>query len=480
MSNDDYKEYLPLVAFVGSIVAAYIAYTIHAVLFYSFHAIIFLTLLTLILARKKEWISLSALLMGLFVGANFFLIRLPFRMYLVFLAVLVSALLIFIVYDMLWKKDVTHSASLKDEVFKEKDELQHRYEIKQESLSNLQMRVDEIFHLFEIAKDFNECISFHEIGTILTHKFLREVEFERGYLTVLEGKRTKTIAKVFRFDHTDWTDELEYEALPYDFEDVTIYLQKNRRAFKILDAAMKENYAFVGHHDVSLPVWIFPLLIEDTLIAHFILEGGKEDDFSKLGIIAGQLALQIKKIALYNTVKELSITDGLTGVFLRRHFLERFDEELKRTVKNSFDLTVLMLDIDHFKRYNDTFGHLVGDVTLKEVSQIIKDSVRKVDLIARYGGEEFAIVLPETSKIGGLEAAERIRSAVFDKKFHVYDEETRVSVSIGVASYPEDVQDAAHGQSDALVLELLQKADQALYKAKGAGRDRVVSFSKEM
>jgi len=135
-----------------------------------------------------------------------------------------------------------------------------------------------------------------------------------------------------------------------------------------------------------------------------------------------------------------------------------------------------MLDIDHFKVYNDTFGHLVGDVTLREVAKIIKESVRRVDLIARYGGEEFAIILPETTKQGGLEAAERIREAAACKRFKVYDEETRVTVSIGVASFPADMGHTLTEYYPDIPLELLQHADQALYQAKKEGRNRVIGY----
>jgi len=223
-------------------------------------------------------------------------------------------------------------------------------------------------------------------------------------------------------------------------------------------------------------VWVFPLMLGAQMVGIVVLEGGREEDFSKFSIIATQLALQVNKISLYNTVKELSITDGLTGVYLRRHFLERFQEELKRSIKNQFHLCVLMLDIDFFKNYNDTFGHLVGDITLREVSKIIQDNVRKVDLISRYGGEEFAIVLPETLKEAGVDVAERIRYAVSQKKLNVYDEETHVTVSIGIAAFPDDIAGEITSFDPSFVLELLQKADQALYQAKNEGRDRVILY----
>src|SRR3989338_7198282 len=137
-----------------------------------------------------------------------------------------------------------------------------------------------------------------------------------------------------------------------------------------------------------------------------------------------------------------------------------------------------MLDIDHFKRYNDDFGHLVGDVTLKEVAAVIRANVRNVDIVARYGGEEFVVVIPETRQTGAQEAAERIRSAIARRSFRGFDEETKATVSIGVSVFPDDVSGSVKGENDGnLLFELLQHADGALYWAKEEGRNRVVLYS---
>jgi diguanylate cyclase (GGDEF)-like protein len=221
-------------------------------------------------------------------------------------------------------------------------------------------------------------------------------------------------------------------------------------------------------------LWLFPLVLEQEFNGLFCVQGSDKQDLAKFEVLTSQLALQVRKVSLYEMVRELSIIDGLTGVFVRRHFLERFEEEIRRALKYSFPLSVLMLDIDHFKRYNDDFGHLVGDATLREVSSIIRANVRNVDIVARYGGEEFAVVIPETLEAGALEVAERIRSAVARRSFKVYDEETKVTVSIGVSVFPQDLgASVKSGYDPAYLFELLQKADRALYRAKEEGRNRV-------
>jgi diguanylate cyclase (GGDEF)-like protein len=125
-----------------------------------------------------------------------------------------------------------------------------------------------------------------------------------------------------------------------------------------------------------------------------------------------------------------------------------------------------MIDIDHFKNINDQYGHLVGDVILKQVAQIIKKNVRELDLVGRYGGEEFGVLLIETDDSGALYVAERIRAAVAEKEFKAYDESLRVTLSIGCSTLSDKARDVA---------SLIETADAALYKAKHEGRNKVMS-----
>jgi diguanylate cyclase (GGDEF)-like protein len=224
-------------------------------------------------------------------------------------------------------------------------------------------------------------------------------------------------------------------------------------------------------------LWVFALRIEDKVLACLTVEGAQATDLAKFEVLVAHLVLQIKKIRLYMTVRALSIVDGLTQVFVRRHFMELFVEELNRSIKHKLSLALLMLDIDHFKRYNDELGHLVGDATLKEVASILRSSVRKVDVVARFGGEEFIILIPETNAEGAREAAERIRSNVARHTFRVYDVTTKVTTSLGIALFPEDVPKEFHTNfHQDLPLELIRRSDRALYHAKEEGRNRVITY----
>ena len=162
---------------------------------------------------------------------------------------------------------------------------------------------------------------------------------------------------------------------------------------------------------------------------------------------------------------ELSITDSLTGLYNRKHLMETLENEVARSKRHKHDFSVLVIDIDHFKEYNDTYGHLAGDEVLSRLATVFKESVRSCDYVARYGGEEFILVLPEIGPEDGVKAAERIRKKVAKENFAGDGETIQVTVSVGVASYPKDGDDSQ---------SIIRHADTALYKSKESGRNRVV------
>ena len=163
----------------------------------------------------------------------------------------------------------------------------------------------------------------------------------------------------------------------------------------------------------------------------------------------------------------LAIHDGLTGLFNHRHLKEMLATEFARSVRFSHPLSVLMIDIDDFKGFNDTHGHLGGDAALCGVANSIQSVVRQVDVVARYGGEEFFVILPETSAVEALEIAERIRAAVEAQKQEpgTGDGSARVTASIGVGVFPGPAR---------TFLDLIEAADRSMYAAKRAGKNRIV------
>ncbi|MBN2831202.1 MAG: GGDEF domain-containing protein [Candidatus Omnitrophica bacterium] len=213
----------------------------------------------------------------------------------------------------------------------------------------------------------------------------------------------------------------------------------------------------------------FPLAIDKDTKGYLIACGIKEKDKGRFQILAQQLLSILKRSLLYKKIQELAIMDGLTSLFTRRHFLERLNEEIKRSRKFKHCFSFLMIDIDRFKGFNDKYGHLVGDAILREISKTIKGTVRQIDFAGRYGGEELSIVLPETDKEQALLAAERIRHGIEAKKIKVYDEELKVTVSVGISTFPDDANDSRF---------LIETADSALYLAKDSGRNKVLAYHK--
>ncbi len=189
------------------------------------------------------------------------------------------------------------------------------------------------------------------------------------------------------------------------------------------------------------------------------------DDLRFLRTIADVGSVAIENAQLYEHVEDLAIRDSLTGLYLRRHMLERLEEELKRELRNHSSLSFLMIDLDHFKNYNDQFGHVAGDIVLRMVGKILSTFFNQPgDLVCRYGGEEFCVLLPDCPKDKAKQLANEVRKKIEEEKIILRRQETNITVSVGVASFPKDAQ---------MKEELIYKADHALYRAKEQGRNRV-------
>ena len=220
-----------------------------------------------------------------------------------------------------------------------------------------------------------------------------------------------------------------------------------------------------------------PLKLKDKIIGVLNLSDKKNlapfsnADLQVLTSFANLASLMIERTEVLEEserFEQLSVTDALTGLYNRRFLKSRLEEELNRSIRQGLSLTVLFIDLDFFKNYNDLCGHLAGDEALKVTAEIIKGSLREMDIVARYGGEEFCAVLPGTSKGEALIVAERIRAEIEAERFPGESDVPlrRLTASLGVASFPED------GRT---FTTLVHASDVALYEAKAAGRNRIVA-----
>jgi diguanylate cyclase (GGDEF)-like protein len=251
----------------------------------------------------------------------------------------------------------------------------------------------------------------------------------------------------------------------------TIYITD----FKAEDAEVKEddiirvpgfdNRTFLG----------VPLILRGEVIGVLSVQSAEPNAYDSNQIrlvetIAQQTTIAMDNAKLFEKMQEMAITDSLTGLYNRRYFYMILGNEIERAKRYQSSLTLIMIDIDHFKLVNDKFGHLAGDQVLRSVSDICKKLLRHTDNMFRIGGEEFIIILPETNQKEALKVAKRIRSTVAENTFNTKKGSVKITVSIGVSEY---------GENNPASNEFIESADRTMYDAKKAGRNCVRVFSKE-
>jgi len=196
----------------------------------------------------------------------------------------------------------------------------------------------------------------------------------------------------------------------------------------------------------------------------------RDEDTEFIRLLANEVSIAFERSFLYSQVKDVSIRDGLTGCFNRRKFDVDIVAEIAAARQSGKPVSLFMIDIDWFKKYNDFHGHQKGDVVLQKLVQVFKAGVRPYDKVYRYGGEEFTVILPETDKDKAAVVAERLRKTIQQETFEGADKSQpggKLTISIGVAGFPADAGN---------VTELIRAADTAMYSAKNSGRNRIMVF----
>lgn len=269
----------------------------------------------------------------------------------------------------------------------------------------------------------------------------------------------------------------------YTLYEMTKELTENlheRDALEVFKRKLAQNVAFeecILLHPLSgevkalkedKTVFLFTLKGKLRMGGYLAVKGLRDKDRETFMILANQFSLVLQRIRLYQELEKMATTDGLTGLYTRRAILEHLKNELKRATDRGIKTSVLMIDIDYFKKFNDNYGHMTGDRILHQIAGVIAGGIREIDVVGRYGGEEFLAVLPETDAKGAELVARRLREAVGKSEIRLQDHSLHITVSIGVATFPD------HSAS---LPELLDQADQALYAAKESGRNRVCVWS---
>jgi diguanylate cyclase (GGDEF)-like protein len=340
-----------------------------------------------------------------------------------------------------------------------------------EGNKRLDGELDESVSFYENIKNITSMLDFPRKLELMAGFIRSLAEFAEGKLILIETAEGRNrVEKVFNISSAGGSaSKVIYETDAREQADLYGKLMGEfERGFSALfsEQSVKSDYRSLAKKDFRT-IGAIPLSSENDLMGIVLVFDVERRGFEKIQALGPLLAMELKKIKLYEKVKELSIVDGLTGLYLRRHFNDILLTEIDRAQRTKQPLSFLIADVDYFKNINDNYGHLVGDILLREVAGIIRNEARSVDLIGRYGGDEIAMALPRADLNTATQVAERMRSAVKAHTLNLGDDEMKVSLSIGISSYPLNC---------GTIEEMIERADRALYKAKEEGRDRVVVY----
>lgn len=314
--------------------------------------------------------------------------------------------------------------------------------------------------LREVAAALGSTLELDQLSNLVLEYLERLVAYDSASVMLVEGETAQVVA-VRGFP--DKTRALQVQVSLS--EDLAFREVVARRAPIVLrDAAQDPRFRGLGGTEYVRSWICAPLIARDTVIGLLTVDNRKpevydERDATLVQAFASHVALAVENAQLYEKMRHMAVTDGLTGLYNSRHFYRLLDEELQRSERYDHSFSLLMFDLDDFKKYNDRYGHLAGDDLLRELAGLVRTITRSSDLAFRYGGEEFILILPETPRPAALRMAERLRIAVQDHEFVVRGgtDVGRITISIGVATYPDDAQSAE---------DLVHAADMALLKAK--------------
>lgn len=344
----------------------------------------------------------------------------------------------------------------------------------------LDRKIFEVTTLYEVSKNIGQADSnLDKIENIVLEKCLQAVKARRISLMMLNDTDKLELKKV-----REW-NELTNQAIPVDFttrvnlnsgSGIAGNVVKTGQVYVSNNVKEDKNFLAYKKNNITPPsnLMCIPLEVKNNVIGVINLSNTIKDkpfsdkDIDFMKTLTSQAAMAIDNTRLFT----LAITDGLTGLYMVRHFKNRMEEEIKRARRYSGIFSILFMDIDHFKIFNDTYGHQQGDIVLKGFADIMRECVRTdIDIPARYGGEEFIILLPETDCKGALKCAERLRLMIEEHNFPGQEEALHVTTSIGISEYPK------HSEK---LMDLIKQSDTALYYAKEHGRNTVTIYDSSM
>lgn len=344
-------------------------------------------------------------------------------------------------------------------LMEEKTELERKNR-ELEAISMVAQAVSRSLELDDILAQLVDCIkrtfSFDRIsiGLVNRSRLVEETRLSAGHV---EGETAGIAWALDRADTAPWIRTVFQEGKTLHVDDPAT------------DPLIRGTLLAQTH---SGPLAKVPLAARGNIVGSVTVDNHRSrtlispEEVRILQIIADTASMAVENSRLYMVMRDLSVRDELTGLYNRRHLHERADADIANASRHNLPVSLLLLDLDHFKQLNDLNDHLVGDAALKKVAQVLQDSTRGIDTVARFGGEEMVIVLPQTGTEGAQRVGEKLRAAIETTSFR--GEKLlpggKLTVSVGIATYPRD---------GGTFKELLECADKAMYRAKRNGRNRV-------
>lgn len=334
--------------------------------------------------------------------------------------------------------------------------------------AHIEKQLRQVEHLYDVIKEAGSTLNVQEMIELARDFTERMFDLPHFILGTLSNDGRRFEVRIASGCDETFLKSVEIEP---DSNQLGAKLARGTKPLWVHSLAADPLFSKWKHLPIRSFVFL-PFLVQERVIGFLCSFSYEEkfldeEKFSNLQVFCNQISIGLQKSLLYEKVQKLSITDGLTKLFSHRYFKQRLEEEVVLATRYSSELSLLILDIDHFKKYNDNYGHVAGDHVLMEMAKILQEQSEVTHLAARYGGEEMVLVAAETSKSQAMELAEKLRRAVENHPFQVVKETTQVTVSVGVATFPQDASS---------MIDLIAKADQALYAAKARGRNQAVAF----
>ncbi len=341
--------------------------------------------------------------------------------------------------------------------------------------SEVKLHAEEMSILYEISLAIAAGVGLENTIQAIFWQLKKAIPVDLFYLALFEP--TEKVLSYFMYKENGERIDIKPFFL-FKKQSLTRFVMEKQQTvyipdFKAKDCVLKEDEVIKVAGFENRTILGIPLILRGEVIGVVSMQAAEPnaydlDQIRLLETIAQQTSIAMDNAKLFEKIQTMAITDSLTGLYNRRHFYLILENEVERAKRYKNSLSLIMLDIDHFKRVNDQLGHLAGDKVLAFLANVCNSQLRQPDVMFRYGGEEFVILLPESNKEDALNVAERIRKAIEESTFETKKGKVNITISIGVSEYEED----HPGPS-----EFVESADKAMYASKEAGRNCVKYFS---